>query len=80
VRGRPRPGHVESTGLITRQIFVGDGMREDIAVHNFSEVPDGLHLSLRVESNLADIFDAKANRVRQWGAVRGRQPTRRRNA
>jgi glycogen debranching enzyme len=66
-RGRPRPGHVESTVLVTRDRYVGDGLREDIAVHNFSDEPAGLHICLRVESDLADIFDVKANRVRQRG-------------
>ena len=66
-RSYPRPGHAESTVLITRTRYVGDGLREDITVHNFSEEPAGLRICLRVESDLADIFDVKANRIRQWG-------------
>ena len=66
-RSRPRPGHAESTVLVTRTRYVGDGLREDIAVHNFSDEPTGLRIGLLVESDLADIFDVKANRIRQWG-------------
>ena len=66
-RSQPRPGRAESTVLITRARYVGDGLREDIAVHNFSEEPAGLRICLRVESDLADIFDVKANRIREWG-------------
>jgi glycogen debranching enzyme len=61
-RGRPRPGQAESTLLVTRTRYVGDGLREDIAVHNFAAEPAGLHLTLQVESDLADIFDVKAGR------------------
>jgi glycogen debranching enzyme len=66
-RSRPRPGHAEGTILITRARYVGDGMREDITVHNYSEEHAALRICLRVESDLADIFDVKAHRTRQWG-------------
>jgi glycogen debranching enzyme len=66
-RSRPRSGHAESTVLVTRTRYVGDGLREDISVRNFSQEPAGLRISLRVESDLADIFDVKAHRIRQWG-------------
>lgn len=66
-RSRARPGRSESTLLITRARYVGDGLREDIMVHNFSDEPAGLHLTLRVDSDLADLFAVKANRIREWG-------------
>jgi glycogen debranching enzyme len=66
-RSRPRPAKAESTVLITRTRYVGDGMREDIAVHNYGEESVGLHVSLRVESDLAGIFDVKAGRVTNSG-------------
>ena len=39
VRGAkpPRPGRGESTVLVTRTRYVGDGLREDIEVHNFGD-------------------------------------------
>jgi glycogen debranching enzyme len=61
-RSHPRPGRAESTVLVTRTRYVGDGMREDIAVRNFAEESIGVHISLRAESDLAGIFDVKAGR------------------
>lgn len=66
-RGHPRPEQTESTILISRTRYVGAGLREDIIVQNFAAEPAGLHISLRVESDLADVFDVKTNRVREWG-------------
>jgi glycogen debranching enzyme len=66
-RARPRPGQVESTLLVTRSRYVGGGMREDIVVHNLSREPAGLHLVLRAESDLADLFDVKAGRIIERG-------------
>ncbi|HEY2241627.1 MAG TPA: glycogen debranching N-terminal domain-containing protein [Streptosporangiaceae bacterium] len=61
-RSHPRPGRAESTVLVTRTRYVGDGMREDITVQNFAEESIGVHISLRAESDLAGIFDVKAGR------------------
>jgi glycogen debranching enzyme len=61
-RSHPRPGRTESTVLVTRTRYVGDGMREDIAVQNFAEESIGVHISLRAESDLAGIFDVKSGR------------------
>jgi glycogen debranching enzyme len=66
-RSSPRSDHIESTVLITRVRFVGNGLREDITARNFSGEAAGLRMSLRVESDLADIFDVKAHRIRDWG-------------
>jgi glycogen debranching enzyme len=66
-RGQPRPGRPESTVLVTRTRYVGDGMREDIAVQNFAEESIGVHLSLRAESDLAGIFAVKAGRNTDTG-------------
>lgn len=66
-RSRARPGRAESTLLINRARYVGDGLREDITVHNYSEEPAGVQVSLRVDSDLADLFAVKAHRIREWG-------------
>lgn len=66
-RGQPRPGKAESSLLVTRARYVGGGMREDITVHNLSQEPTGLNLELHVESDLADLFDVKAGRIRLRG-------------
>jgi glycogen debranching enzyme len=66
-RGLPRPGRAESSLLVTRARYVGGGMREDLVVHNLSKEPAGLRLTLYVNADLADLFDVKAGRIRQWG-------------
>lgn len=66
-RGQPRPGKAESSLLVTRARYLGAGMREDITVHNLSNEPAGLSLELCVESDLADLFDVKAGRIRVRG-------------
>jgi glycogen debranching enzyme len=66
-RSQRRPDHLESTIMITRTRYIGAGMREDIAVHNFAAEPAGLHISLRVESDLADIIDVKKHRIPDVG-------------
>jgi hypothetical protein len=66
-RGQPRPGKAESSLLVTRARYLGSGMREDITVHNLSNEPAGLSLDLHIESDLADLFDVKAGRIRVRG-------------
>ena len=68
-RSHPRPGRAESTVLVARTRYVGDGMREDIAVQNFAEESIGVHISLRAESDLAGIFDVKAGRSTATGQL-----------
>lgn len=65
--GHPRPGRRDGTLLVRRTRYVGDGLREDIAVHNYSDEPAAVQIDLRVESDLAGIFDVKAHRARDWG-------------
>ena len=65
--GHPRPGRRDGTLLVERTRYVGDGMREDVAIHNYSDEPAALQIELRVESDLAGIFDVKAHRIRDWG-------------
>jgi hypothetical protein len=66
-RSRARPGRAESTLLVTRDRYIGGGMREDITVRNFSAETAGLRLSLRVDSDLCDLFDVKAGIIRDRG-------------
>jgi glycogen debranching enzyme len=66
-RARARPSRAEATLLVTRARYVADGLREDMAVQNFAEEPAGIHVSLHVESDLADIFDVKAGRITSGG-------------
>ncbi|MDX6226286.1 MAG: hypothetical protein QOE64_2662 [Frankiales bacterium] len=53
----------ESTLLVVRRRWVGSGMREDIELHNYSDVPLAHAVQLRVESDFADLFAVKAGRA-----------------
>jgi glycogen debranching enzyme len=66
-RGQPRPGRAESSLLVTRVRYVGDGMREDVTVRNLSREQAGLILTMHVESDLCDLFDVKSGRLRVRG-------------
>jgi glycogen debranching enzyme len=67
-RSRPRPERHESTLLIRRDRFVGEGMREDIVVENFGAEAAAIHLEVVVEADFADLFEVKEGRI-------GRSPT-----
>jgi glycogen debranching enzyme len=66
-RSHPRPGRAESTVLVTRNRYVGDGLREDLIMQNFADEAVGLEVSLAIEADLAGIFDVKAGRVTDPG-------------
>ena len=63
-KARPRPGWTESTVLVLRDRFVGGGLREDLLLRNLSREPVGCAVSLQVDSDMADLFEVKAGRVR----------------
>jgi len=46
--------------LVTRQRYLGDGMREDIAIRNTARQPAALEVMLTVGADFADLFDVKA--------------------
>ncbi|MFC4061246.1 glycogen debranching N-terminal domain-containing protein [Planomonospora corallina] len=68
-RTRPRPGRAESTLLAVRERYVGGGLREDLTLRNLSEEPAGCVVALHAGSDVADLFEVKAGRVRRVGEV-----------
>jgi glycogen debranching enzyme len=62
-RAPPRPGRVESTLLVRRSRFVGQGMREDVRVENLADEPAAVRLMLEVDADFADLFEVKESRV-----------------
>ncbi|MGW0480581.1 amylo-alpha-1,6-glucosidase [Nonomuraea sp. NPDC003214] len=60
----PRPGRVESTLLVVRDRYVGGGLREDLTLRNLSDEPIGCAVSVNLGSDVADLFEVKAERVR----------------
>lgn len=62
-RARPRPGVHESTLLVRRERFVGEGMRENIALENLGTEPAAVRLDLMLDADFADLFQVKGGWV-----------------
>jgi glycogen debranching enzyme len=63
-RRPPQPGLADSTLLVVRRRYVGNGMREDIAVRNLGRESAAVRVTLSVDSDLADLFEVKEGRAR----------------
>jgi glycogen debranching enzyme len=55
----PRAGSADSTVLVLRRRYVGDGMREDLTLRNTSAKPRRCTLALAAEADFADLFEVK---------------------
>jgi glycogen debranching enzyme len=55
----PRAGLADSTLLLIRRRYVGDGMREDITLRNTSGKAKRFRLVLTAEADFADLFEVK---------------------
>jgi glycogen debranching enzyme len=55
----PSAGHADSTLLVVRRRYVGDGMREDITLRNTAAKPKRCVLALTAEADFADLFEVK---------------------
>jgi glycogen debranching enzyme len=61
-RTPPRHGHADSTLLVQRHRFVGEGMREDLVLRNVSGEAVGVSVSMAVAADFADLFEVKESR------------------
>jgi glycogen debranching enzyme len=63
------PGVVQadSTLLVIRRRYVGNGMRDDITLRNLGREPAAAHLTVAVDSDFADLFEVKEGRARPRG-------------
>jgi glycogen debranching enzyme len=61
-RLRPGPGHADSTLMVFRARYVGQGMREDLVIRNFGDEPTFCMVELFVDSDFADLFAVKEGR------------------
>ncbi|MEU0483759.1 glycogen debranching N-terminal domain-containing protein [Streptosporangium sp. NPDC006013] len=68
-RAGPRPGRVESSLLVIRDRYVGGGLREDLTLRNLADEPAGCVVDIHVASDVADLFEVKAGRVRHVADV-----------
>jgi glycogen debranching enzyme len=69
-RSRVRDGRIESTLLVERRRYVGDGMREDLVVRNFGTEPAGVAIAIEVASDFANLFAVKLGHPPEDGGVR----------
>jgi glycogen debranching enzyme len=59
----PSAGHADSTLMVFRSRYVGQGMREDLVVRNFGDEPTFCLIELFVDSDFADLFAVKEGRA-----------------
>ena len=67
LRGQPGPGDADSTLLLLRSQYVGNGMCEDIAVQNLGREPAVCTIDFELDADFAHLFEVKENRVRDRG-------------
>ena len=63
-RRPPGPCQADSTLLVIRQRYVGNGMREDITLRNLGREAAAAHLTVAVDGDFADLFEVKEGRGR----------------
>jgi glycogen debranching enzyme len=66
-RGKPRAGQSDSTVLVERSRYVGNGMREDIVIRNLGRESTSCAISFELDADFAHLFDVKENRVELHG-------------
>jgi glycogen debranching enzyme len=59
----PPPGRADSTLMVFRARYVGQGMREDLTIRNFADHPEHCTVEFLVETDFADLFAVKEGRV-----------------
>jgi glycogen debranching enzyme len=69
-RARPRAGRADSTLLVLRHRYVGDGMREDLVLRNLAAEPAAVSVSMLAGADFADLFEVKESRVQARGEHR----------
>jgi glycogen debranching enzyme len=61
-RRPPGPFRADSTLLIIRRRYVGNGMRDEITLRSLGHEPSAAHLTVAVSSDFADLFEVKEGR------------------
>lgn len=59
----PPPGRADSTLMVFRSRYVGQGLREDVTVRNFGNEPTYCSIEFFVGADFADLFAVKEGRV-----------------
>jgi len=67
---RPPQGRAaDSTLLVVRRRYIGNGLREDVAVRNLGIETAAVALSLTVDADFAGLFDVKEGRARHRAGI-----------
>jgi glycogen debranching enzyme len=66
-RGRPRDGESDSTLLLERRRYVGNGMREDVVLRNLGREAAACSVGFELDADFAHLFEVKENRVVRRG-------------
>jgi glycogen debranching enzyme len=61
-RRPPGPVKADSTLLIIRRRYVGNGLRDEITLRSLGHEPSAAHLTVAVSSDFADLFEVKEGR------------------
>lgn len=69
-RAAPRQPGADPTVVVERRRWIGEGMREDITVHNFGTETLGATVTLLIDGDFADLFAVKDGHPRRRGLVR----------
>ncbi len=69
LQANPEPGRADSSLVVTRQRYIGRGMREDLTVRNYGAEAAFCHVELTVECDFADLFEVKEGRVERAGEI-----------
>ncbi|HEY3942177.1 MAG TPA: glycogen debranching N-terminal domain-containing protein [Acidimicrobiales bacterium] len=62
-RTSPEPGKADSSLLVFRSRYVGQGMREDLVIHNYANEPAVCLVEIVADADFADLFAVKEGRV-----------------
>ena len=62
-RGVPAAGRADSTLMVFRSRYVGQGMREDLVIRNFAAEPTVCLVEAFIDADFADLFAVKEGRV-----------------
>ena len=62
-RNLPAPGRADSTLMVFRNRNVGQGMREELTLRNFSDEATACTVEILVDADFADLFAVKEGRV-----------------
>jgi hypothetical protein len=65
----PPAGLADSTLLVVRRRYVGDGMREDVTIRNTASLAATCIVTLATDADFADLFEVKDGRARPQAAA-----------